>query len=141
MRKRWIALALCAALGSAGCAVEAHQGVLDTGGASQLKLRQMQTRYFDTTDKQKLMECVLATLQDLGFVIDSASYELGTVSATKLSGYQIKMTVNAVPRGKNQMTVRANAQYQLYPIQDPQPYQQFFDAWSKSLFLQANLDE
>ena len=141
MKRGLIALVLCMALGSAGCAVQAHQGVLDTGGESQLKLRQMQTRYFDTTDKQKIMECVLATLQDLGFVIDSASYELGTVSATKLSGYQIKMTVNAVPRGKTQMTVRANAQYQMYPIQDPRPYQQFFDALSKSLFLQANLDE
>ncbi|HIU18176.1 MAG TPA: hypothetical protein IAB01_06980 [Candidatus Avidesulfovibrio excrementigallinarum] len=141
MRRGLIALVLCAAFSCVGCAVQAHEGVLDTGGESQLKLRQMQTRHFDTTDKQKLMECVLATLQDLGFVIDSASYELGTVSATKLSGYQIKMTVNAFPRGKTQMTVRANAQYQMYPIQDPQPYQQFFDALSKSLFLQANLDE
>ena len=46
------------------------------------------------------------------------------------------MTVNVTPRGKDQMTVRANAQYNVTPIQDPAPYQSFFDALSKSLFLQ-----
>ena len=113
----------------------------DTSGESQLRLRQIQTRYFDTADKKKTLECVLATLQDLGFVIDKASYELGSVSATKLSGYSVRMTVNVVPKGENRMMVRASAQYNIQAIEDPRPYQQFFEALSKSMFLQAHMED
>ena len=123
-----------------GCAVDAGKSVLEDSSESQLKLRQMQTRYFDTADKQKCMEAVLATLQDLGFVIDKASYDLGTVTSTKLSGYQIRMTVTVIPRGKKQMSVRANGQYNLRVIEDPRPYQTFFESLSKSLFLQAHME-
>ena len=124
-----------------GCAVNAREGVMDSGSESVLKLRQIQTRYFDTSDKQKTVEAVIATLQDLGFVLDKASLELGSVSATKLDGYRLRMTVNVMPRGKEQMTVRASAQYNIQPIEDPTPYQHFFNALSKSLFLQAHLEE
>ena len=51
------------------------------------------------------------------------------------------MTVNVTPRGASQMTVRASAQYNVTPIEDPVTYQSFFNALSKSLFLQAHLEE
>ena len=125
----------------AGCAASAQQGVFDAGGESQLKLRQMQTRVFDTNDKKMMMESSIATLQDLGFVIDKASFDMGSISATKLAGYHVRMTVTVIPRSGNRMAVRANAQFNIQVIDDPQPYQQFFDALSKSIFLQAHLDE
>ena len=124
-----------------GCAAPAHQGVLDSGGESQLRLRQIQTRYFDTADKKKTMESVMATLQDLGFVIDKASFDLGSVSATKLSSYSLRMTVSVIPRSESRMTVRANAQYNIQAVDDPAFYQQFFAALSKSMVLQAHLEE
>ena len=85
-----------------------------------------------------MLRTVMATLQDLNFVIDDASIDLGTVSATKLDRYALRMTVSVRPRGDTQLLVRANGQCNLQAIEDPKPYQQFFDSLSKSVFLAAH---
>lgn len=123
-----------------GCVATMNQQVLDSGSESQLQKRSYQTRSFDTEDKEKVLRAVIATLQDLGFVIDRADLTLGSVSATKLDVYQLRITVSVRQRG-DQSLVRANAQYNITPVEDPKPYQDFFDSLSKSLFLQAqNVD-
>lgn len=104
---------------------------------SQVALRSMQSRAFDTTDKPKTLRTVIATLQDLGFVIDKADATLGSVSGTKLNGYSMRMTVSVRDRGTTQTIVRANAQYNITAIEDPLPYQQFFVALEKAMFLTA----
>ena len=73
----------------------------------------------------------------MGMLVDKADLELGTVSATKLSGYQLRITVTVRPRGDTQMMVRANAQYMQTAVEDPKPYQDFFTALEKSMFLTA----
>lgn len=105
---------------------------------SSVALRNMQSRAFDTTDKEKTLRTVIATLQDLGFVIDKADAVLGTVSGTKLNGYSMRMTVSVRDKGNKQIIVRANAQYNITAIEDPQPYQQFFVALEKAMFLTAH---
>jgi len=104
---------------------------------SQVKLRAMQTRAFETTDRTKLLRTIIATLQDLGFVIDTADETLGTVTGTKLDGYALRMTVTVRPRGNKQHQVRASAQYNLVAVEEPEPYQQFFASLSKAMFLTA----
>lgn len=123
----------------AGCAQPPDSHILE--GEEQVKLRAMETRSFDTADKNAVMRGVISTLQDLSFVIDKADAELGTVTATKLSGYRIRMTVTVRQKSDTQVLVRASAQYNLEPIQDPEVYQRFFAALSKALFLQANAVE
>lgn len=118
-----------------GCASQ-NSHVL--AGGNQVELRSMQTRAFDTTEQEKMLRAVISTLQDLDFIIDKADEELATVTGTKLSGYQVRMTVTVRPRGESQLLVRANAAYNLSAIEDPQPYQDFFSALSKSLFLVAH---
>src|SRR5690606_4063376 len=101
-------------------------------------LRAVQTRAFDTTDTNLTTRTVIATLQDLGFVVDKADERLGAVSATKLDGYTMRMTVTVRLRGETQTAVRASAQYDLVAVTDAQPYQQFFSALEKAMFLMAN---
>ena len=120
----------------ASCAPSTKQ-VLATS-ESQVRLRAIQTRAFDTTDKNKMLRTVIATLQDLGFIIDKADANLGTVSATKLDRYNLKVTVMVRERGESQLLVRANAQYNITPVEDPEPYQQFFNSLSKAVFLTAH---
>jgi hypothetical protein len=118
-----------------GCATQ-NQRIL-ASDQSEVALRQIQTRAFDTTDKPKTLRTVIATLQDLGFVMDKADLDLGSVSATKLDGYALRMTVSVRPRGEKQLAVRANAQYNVTTVDDPEPYQQFFVALEKAMFLTA----
>ena len=120
----------------AGCATT-QQRLLDSD-ASQVRLRSIQTRAFDTTDKEKTLRTIMSTLQDLGFIVDNADATLGAVSATKLNSYALRATVTVRPRGETQLLVRANAQYNVQPVTDPEPYQQFFAALEKAMFLTAH---
>lgn len=125
-------------LGSlAACQTDSRQQILATG-QSAVQLRSYQSRAFDTTDRAKTLRTVIATLQDLGFVIDKADANLGTVSATKLDRYALRMTVTVRERGSTQTLVRANAQYNVTAVEDPKPYQQFFEALQKAMFLTAH---
>ena len=117
-----------------GCATQ-NSHVL--AGGSAVELRSIQTRVFDTTDKHKMLRTTIAVLQDLSFVIDKTDEDLGMVTGTKLSGYQIRMTVIVRPRGDKQLAVRASAIYNNQPIEDPIPYQDFFTALEKGIFLTA----
>lgn len=132
-RSKRIAGSLLVLLLVAGCA--STQARLLDSGQSQVALRSIQSRAFDTTDKEKILRTVIATLQDLGFVVDQADLPLGTVTGTKLAGYELRMTVSVRPRGQAQLLVRANAQFNQKPVTDPEPYQAFFTSLEKAMFL------
>ena len=51
---------------------------------SQLKVRAAQTRVFDTTDRRRMFEAIIATMQDLDFKVEVLDEELGIVSGKKL---------------------------------------------------------
>ncbi len=121
-----------------GC-MTTSQGVLGTSN-SQVETRNYQSRTFDTNDKKMVMRSVIATMQDLGFIIDRADETLGTVSGTSFKN-DSKMTVMVRPSGKKQMLVRANASAGLHEITAPAAYQNFFNALSQSMFLDAHMVE
>ncbi len=136
-RIRLALIVMSAVLMLAGCQTDSKQQILAVT-KSQVELRSFQTRAFDTTDKEKTLRTVMATLQDLSFVLDKADAVLGTVSGTKLDGYQLRITVTVRPRGETQMLVRANAQYNITAVEEPEPYQQFFAALERAMFLTAH---
>jgi len=128
----WVLVITVLLLG--GCATQ-DSHVL--AGGSAVELRSFQTRAFDTTDMHKMLRTTIAVLQDLSFIIDKTDEDLGMVTGTKLSGYQIRMTIIVRPRGEKQLAVRASAIYNNTPIEDPLPYQDFFTALEKGIFLTA----
>ncbi len=136
-RRRLVLFALAGALLLAGgCQTDSKTQILATD-KSQVELRAVQTRAFDTTDWNKTIRSVIATMQDLGFVVDTADVALGTVSGTKLDSYVMRMTITLRQRGKTQIAVRASAQYNIVAVSDARPYQQFFAALEKAMFLTA----
>ncbi len=123
--------------GTSGCHVGSKQQLLRTDH-SQVALRSFQTRAFATNDKRMTLRTVIATLQDLGFLVDTADEALGSVTATKLDGYTVRLTVTVRPRDATQLLVRVSAQYNSRVIDDPKPYQDFFTALQKAMFLTAH---
>ncbi len=130
-----VLITTCAFLG-AGCA--ANQQQILTTEQSQVALRNIQSRAFDTTDKKLMLRSVINTMQDLNFLIQDSSLDLGTVTGQKYSGMVIvKMSVMVKERNAQQFLVRANVEYGIKPVEDPKVYQDFFSALEKSIFLTA----
>ncbi|MFC1635077.1 hypothetical protein ACFL5Z_09565 [Planctomycetota bacterium] len=121
-----------------GSRYESSPSRILTAQGSQVKFRNIKSRILNTTDKIKTLRAVMVTLQDLGFVINKADNVLRTVHATKLDQYAMRITVSVRSHSETQMHVRANAQYNLKTIEDPEPYQQFFAALEKAMFPPAN---
>ena len=125
-------LILITALAVSGCA---SRNAAITESGSQVHVRQMQTRIYDSLDRRETLRSVLATLQDLGFVIDTADYEMGAITATRLQEYELRVTVTVRDRANNQLAVRANARVDDRLIDDPGTYQDFFTVLDKAIFL------
>lgn len=130
--KKFIVLGLFFCLTFVSCATT---GALD-GGKSQVQTRNYQTKSFDTTDKNNVLRNVIATMQDLGFIIEKADEALGTVSGYSFTN-KTTMTVTVRVQGK-QCLVRANAEMNNKAITEPIAYQNFFNSLAQSLFLTAN---
>ena len=123
---------------AAGCQRSLSPTEMLTPNQSQIAIRSMQTRAFDTTDRTRTMRTVIATLQDLEFVIDQGDETLSMVSATKLDNYNLRITVTARPRGETQTLVRANASFNQTVVNDAEFYQQFFVSLEHAIFLAAH---
>lgn len=107
---------------------------------SAVELRAMQSRLFQTGDKRAMLRAVIATLQDLGYSIDTVAAKPGTVTATKLA--RLTLTATLYPQSEAATVVRANAMVrtgqQTYQVDDPLFYQKdFFDPLGRALVLTA----
>jgi len=155
-------LALFMSLMFQGCAMRwgtdirwNSQGQILMSESSQVKLRSIQTRVFDITDKVKIMRAAVATMQDLFF--DSwgnhPTYYLyqtdeliifNTIFRTwgpfNYRNNLIRLTVTIRPKEKTRSLVRASLQYNIRAVEDPYIYQKFFKILGQSLFLSAKMD-
>ena len=129
---------------------------------TQLEIRQIQTRTYETKDTKMVMKAMLNVLQDNGFTINQTSLDLGFVNATKevdvenpwekfWTRHVLTMnsittcTVNISEFG-NQTRVRVNFQVKgmtaigsiaaVYQVDDPKFYQDFFAKVDKGIFVE-----
>lgn len=132
---------------------------------TQLEIREIQTRTFDTPDSKMVLKTMLNVLQDDGFIVTEGNADLGLLSATKELDVQtegavfwgtffnlawdknaiVEATANVSEFGK-QTRVRVNFQQKVYDstggvstvdqITDPKFYQEFFVKVDKGLFIQ-----
>jgi len=105
---------------------------------TQVAQRAISTRTFDTSDRSAVFRAIIATFQDLGFVVDRADDVLGTISGTRLANGIMRLTITVRPITGQRVLVRASGQHNLDALSDPVPFQRFFDALSQALFLTAN---
>jgi len=146
MRARWVRPAiagLVAAVELAGCASPPPEPqALLAVTEEQMKLRNLQTRTFDVSDRLTAMRGVIAALQDLGFIIERANEPLGLVTAARFAepNYYDVVGVTLTVRQLNdqQITIRANAIYDNEPVTDPEVYRNFFTTLERSFFAGRN---
>ncbi len=89
--RRFTPLAFACAALLCGCAGEGSRYAIQWNAAdqiwlseeSQVKVRNVQSRVFDTTDKAGILEAVVTTFQDAGFQIEVLDPDLGLVSGKK----------------------------------------------------------
>ncbi len=126
---------VCVAVACAATVACANSRPDVTGGGTQLATRQIQTREYNTLDHSMTLRSVIATLQDLGFVIDATDAGLGTVTATRQHKYDMRMTVTVRDRESRRVVVRANARIGEDTVTNPITYQDFFVALDKAMYL------
>jgi hypothetical protein len=183
-----VGAALCALASGCGAPYSMRHGIrwdardeIWSADGTQVQVRNAQSRVFDTTDRVRALEAVVASLQDLGFQIEVLDEALGIVSGKKFVPmarpeqqpfgvdvtYQlydeeslvvfsrafrtwgpfwhrsdlVRLTVTVRPRNEKQTIVRATAQFYLQPVEDPEPYQRFYQTLERAMFLtQATAD-
>ena len=105
----------------------------------QMKLRNMQTRTFDVSDRMVAMRGVISALQDLGFIIERANEPLGLVTGARFAEPNffdvVGITVTVQTVDEKRTTIRANAIFNNQPITDPEVYRNFFATLERALFV------
>ena len=99
----------------------------------------MQTREFELSDRGQALRAVIATLQDLGFIIERANEPLGLVTAARFAEPDyysvIGVTVTVRSVGEGRISIRANAIFNNEPVTDPETYRNFFATLERALFI------
>lgn len=139
-------------IGLAGaCAPTPEQqgAALSRGGEAAGAARARETRRFDTSDEAQVLRAAIGALQDSGFTIEETQPAAGVVTASKLTGAQIRAQV-VVRRQPNRDATLVRVTFQsVIPrpgamldwgtiLDDPLLYRDFFERISQSLFLTAN---
>lgn len=119
--------------------VNSFEQTLLAANQSQVQVRSYQTRTFESNDKLSVMRAVVATLQDLNFGIMRTDANLGIITGEKNhENSALFITVSTKEKNNIGTVVRVSIIRNKETIEYLAPYQDFFSALQKSVFLQIN---
>lgn len=130
-----VALVLGVSLWLVGCTSVSEQAL--DADKLQLQIRNCQTRELEVRDPKVALRAIIATLQDLGFIVERADVRLGLISAKSFRDVS-SMTVTVRKVDAHKVVVRASAQGKYSAITEPKAYQNFFNALDQALHLELN---
>lgn len=115
--------------------------------ANQVATRSYQTRQFEAVEYQVLMRAVISTLQDYHFRIRELDAGLGVLTAYQVTAYdgqahiggRTELTVFLRQQEQGRITLRINMSTGPQAENQPELYQQFFNALGKTLHQQGNV--
>ena len=134
-----LAVAVLVCLGGCASPPEVEPVNLFASAEEQMKMRNMQTRTFDVSNRTTAIRGVIQGLQDLGFIIERANEPLGIVTGARFAepNYYdvVGVTVTVRSAAEGRMTIRVNALFNNEPITDPEVYRDFFATLERSFFI------
>ena len=134
-----LAVAVLVCLGGCASPPEVEPVNLFASAEEQMKMRNMQTRTFDVSNRTTAIRGVIQGLQDLGFIIERPNEPLGIVTGARFAepNYYdvVGVTVTVRSAAEGRMTIRVNALFNNEPITDPEVYRDFFATLERSFFI------
>jgi len=82
----------------------------------------------------------IAALQDLGFALEAANSEAGTISASRLDTHPLRLTVIVSAKDEASVTAAVTTDYATNPISDPRAAEAFFAAYASALRPPPEID-
>ncbi|MCL2463353.1 MAG: hypothetical protein FWF44_11855, partial [Defluviitaleaceae bacterium] len=109
--------------------------------AAQAAVLVYESRSFDIGDKEKTLRAAIVALQELDFVIDKADEARAAILGDK-TDRNISRIIEVMVQQKSpeQLVVRVTARIDGKAVNNPEYYQPFFDALSRTLSLAAHAD-
>ena len=95
---------------------------------------------FATPDLPRARRLAIATLQDLGFALENADNETGTLIASRLDEHALRLTVTITSKSETEITATISTAYANTELADPAPANAFFTAYEAALSPPPEMD-
>jgi hypothetical protein len=91
------------------------------------------SRDYESTDLLSAQRLAITALQDLGFALESADAETGSLTASRLDSFALRLTITLSAANESTITASVAADYAGAPIADARPAEAFFAALANQL--------
>ncbi len=97
-------------------------------------------RDFATGDILRALRLAIATLQDLGFALENANNETGTLIASRLDKHPLRLTITISQKSETEITAAISTAYANTELADPAPANALFATYEAALFPPPEID-
>ncbi|MBM4385308.1 MAG: hypothetical protein FJ091_18300 [Deltaproteobacteria bacterium] len=98
------------------------------------------TRDFAAPSLEVARRLAISALQDLGFALEAANSEAGTISASRLDAHPLRLTVTVGARDEATISAAVVTDHAGTPVADPRPAEAFFSAYAAALSPPPEID-